>query len=115
MKRCAQFWKDEEGFVVSSELILIATILVIGLITGLTTIRDQVVQELGDVADAVSEINQSYSYAGITAHSATTAQSVFLDQNDFCESIGPNPLGDQIAGNAPQCVSIVAAVIIGTE
>ena len=54
-----QFLAAEEGFVVSSELILLATMLVLGMLTGLNTIRDQVVQELGDVADAISEIDQS--------------------------------------------------------
>jgi len=41
-KFLSQLWQDEAGFVISSELIFVATLLVIGLITGLTTIRDQV-------------------------------------------------------------------------
>jgi Flp pilus assembly pilin Flp len=53
--------RDEAGFVVSAELVLVATIVVIGMITGLSTVRDQVVTELADVADAVSAVNQSYS------------------------------------------------------
>jgi hypothetical protein len=36
--------------VVSAELALVATILVIGMVVGLTSIREQVVQELADVA-----------------------------------------------------------------
>lgn len=102
MKMLSKLWLDDAGFIVSSELILLATILVIGLITGLTTVRDQVVQELGDVADAISEVDQSYSYAGITAHSASTAGSAFLDLNDFCEAAGD--VADQTAGRPPQCI-----------
>ena len=37
-----QFSADETGFIVSSELILIATILVIAMVVGLQTVRDGV-------------------------------------------------------------------------
>jgi Flp pilus assembly pilin Flp len=88
--------RDEAGFVVSTELILIATILVIGMITGLTTVRDQVVTELADVAEAVSNINQSYSWGEITAHCASTSASRFVDVVDFCDTAigGANGTGD---------------------
>lgn len=109
MAKFSALLRDDRGFVVSSELVLIATIVVIGLITGLVTVRDQVIQELADVADAISEINQSYSWSGVTAHAASTAGSVFADLNDFCEDDSGS---DQLAGNEPQCLEIngVAAV-----
>ncbi len=78
--------KDEAGFVVSTELVLIATILVIGLIVGQTTLRDQVVTELADVADAVSAIDQSYQFSDVTGHASSTAGTVFDDQADFCDA-----------------------------
>ncbi len=77
--------KDEAGFVVSTELVLIATILVIGLIVGQTTLRDQVVTELADVADAISAIDQSYAFSDVTGHSSSTAGTVFDDEADFCD------------------------------
>lgn len=105
MKQLAKrLWRDEAGFVVSTELILIATIVVIGMITGLTTVRDAVVTELADVADAVSEVDQSYSYGAITAHCASTAGTTFIDVFDFCEL--PGQPGDQTPGGGAQCVSI---------
>jgi Flp pilus assembly pilin Flp len=106
MNLCVRFWANEEGFVVSSELILIATLLVLGMITGLDTIRDQVIQELADVGDAVSEINQSYSFSGVTAHSASTAGSVFVDLSDYCEQNGLGQNGDQSTTAEPQCIEI---------
>ena len=105
MKLFVTLWKAEGGFVVSSELILLATMLVLGMLTGLNTIRDQVVQELGDVADAISEIDQSYSYSGITSHSASTAGTYFEDLHDYCEQ-GSAAGSDQSAGNEPQCIEI---------
>ncbi len=98
MKRLHQLWKDEAGFVVSTELVLIATILVIGMVVGLATVRNAVVQELGDVALAIGSVNQSYSYTGVTGRplnaenndngfSSYTAGSVFEDATDFCDSL----------------------------
>ncbi len=68
-----KLWNDEAGFIVSAELVLIATILVLGMIVGLVSVRDQVVQELGDIALAFGRINQSYSFSGITGHTSSTA------------------------------------------
>ncbi len=58
-----KLWNDERGFVNSMELILISTLAVLGLIVGLVAMRDAVVQELGDSALAVDELNQSYAIA----------------------------------------------------
>ena len=86
MKVLHRLWADEAGFVVSTELVLVATILVIGLVLGLTELRNQVVQELGDLAQAIANINQSYEYAGtLKVEVASTAGSWFHDAPDFCE------------------------------
>ena len=57
---------DEAGFIVSAELVLIATILVIGLIVGLSEVQHAVVSELNDVGDAIGKLNQSYLYTGFS-------------------------------------------------
>ena len=62
-----KFWNDESGFIVSSELVLIATICVIGLIAGLVEIQWAVVGELNDVSDAIGSLNQSFQFAGFTS------------------------------------------------
>ncbi|QDT12340.1 hypothetical protein [Planctomycetes bacterium K23_9] len=77
-----KLWQDEAGFVVSMELILIVTILVIGMIAGLTALRDAVVGELTDVARSVQQMNQSYSVNGVENGSASTSGSGFQDHND---------------------------------
>jgi len=97
-----KLWSDDAAFVVSADLILISTILVIGVLVGLVTLRDQVVQELGDLATAVGNLNQSYSFAGSTVTvtdrkgTATTdddedltftvAGSSFADKTDLGET-----------------------------
>ncbi|MFK7777711.1 MAG: hypothetical protein QM501_06265 [Gimesia sp.] len=103
MKMFQQFWNDESGFVVSAELVLIATVLVLGMIVGLTTLRDQVIGELADVAAAFSNSNQSYSFSGITGHSSSTAGSIFNDNTDFCD-VDDDPLN-----LFNHCIAIVVA------
>jgi hypothetical protein len=80
-------WNDEAGFVITSELLLIVTIMVIGLIVGMVAVRDAVVTELGDVAAAIGALNQTYRYNGVTntCSGAWTAGSVFGDQVDECD------------------------------
>lgn len=57
--------KKQAGFIVSAELILIATILVIGLIVGMVAIRDATVAEMEDVAEAIGALDQSYFFNGV--------------------------------------------------
>lgn len=99
----SRLWNDEAGFVISSELVLVATILVIGMIVGLTTVRDQVVQELADVAGAISDVNQSYSYSAVIGHTSSTAGSDFVDLVDFCDEAG-----QEAAGTGSNCVDVNA-------
>ena len=80
----AKLWRDESGFIVSSELILVAVIVVIGSIAGLSTLRTAVVYELADVATALGDIRQSYSFSGVTTSVGTINGSVFSDHTDFC-------------------------------
>lgn len=77
--------QDEAGFIVSAELVLIATILVIGMIVGLSEISNGVNAELEDVGSAVGSMNQSYRYSGFTGHKGWVAGSSFLDTADFCD------------------------------
>ena len=80
-----QLWNDEGGVVVSAELVLVGTILVIGLITGLSSLRDGVITELADVGAAIGRLNQSYVLHGARGHSAKTAGTHFHDGLDFCD------------------------------
>lgn len=111
MKLMIGLWSDEAGFVISSELILIAALIVVGLLVGLATVRDQVVQELADSADAISELQQDYQWSGTAGHTSSAAGSLFNDQNDFCEE--PDLLGvgqeDQLDGDPPRCISLIEA------
>lgn len=104
-----KLWNDEAGFIVSAELVLIATIMVIGLIVGLATVRDQVIQELADVAQAISEINQSYSWSAVTGHTSSVAGTAFDDITDFCDDDG------DLSGAAGHCINLTVAATTGED
>lgn len=90
-----RLWADDAGFVVSAELILVATLLVIGLIVGLTALRNQVVQELVDVGQAIGSISQSYAYAGAMKRGVgATDGSWYGDKIDFCQNPWQRPFNE---------------------
>lgn len=61
MKRALkQIWNEDEG-VLTFEWILLITVLVIGIVGGLSAARDAILDELGDVAGAVVAVDQSYT------------------------------------------------------
>ena len=97
-----KLWNDEAGVIVSAEIVLVATILVIALVTGLTSLRDAVNTELADVGGAIGSVDQSFSYGGITAHCATASGSAFDDATDFCDNKGG------VAANS-RCLEICVA------
>ena len=87
--------KDEAGFIVSAELVLVATILVIGMVVGLSSIQHAVVSELNDIGDALGSLNQGYVFGGFTALKSNNAAggvkartygSVFVDVADDCDN-----------------------------
>jgi len=77
--------QDEAGFIVSSELVLVATIAVIGLVVGLAEVASGVNEELEDVGSAVGHVNQSFIVEGSRGHKATTGDSRFQDVLDNCD------------------------------
>ena len=84
-------FRDEAGFIVSAELVLISTIVVVGLVVGLSEVQHAVVAELNDVADAVGSLNQSYCYSGMSVCKkggcgAEVAGSAFNDTADDCDN-----------------------------
>lgn len=76
------FCLDEDGFILSSESLLLATIVVLGLLVGIDSIQDAVVQELDDFADSFGFLNQSYSYSGVSDDTSSTEGGVMDDTQD---------------------------------
>ncbi|AMV17225.1 hypothetical protein [Planctomyces sp. SH-PL14] len=67
MRTLRALWNDEAGFIISAELVLIATLCVLGLVVGMTLVRDAIGGEFSDIACALRSLDQSYSYSGFRA------------------------------------------------
>lgn len=85
-------WNDESGVILSAEIVLVATILVLGMIVGLVELQSAVVFELNDLSDAFGDLSQSYettgftsSKSGVTGVKAATIGSEWRDGGDECD------------------------------
>ncbi len=66
MKKLFQkLWNDEGGFILSTEAMILWTIVILGMVTGLVAVRDAAVTELTEVGNAILTFDQSYSYQGV--------------------------------------------------
>jgi hypothetical protein len=86
---------DEHGFLVSAEMVLIFTLIFCAAAVGFAVIRDSLVQELGDVAEAIGALDQSYNYRSVRAplengnsNHARCSGSGFNDEEDDCDCKG---------------------------
>jgi hypothetical protein len=97
------------------DLILVGTIVVLGLIVGLVALRDQIVQEFGDLAAGLGNLNQSYSFAAVTVADPVNGDSIvagssFIDQADFCELGTTEGSGDNDpVGGSPGGIEVTIA------
>lgn len=76
---------DEAGFIVSAELVLVATIAVLSLVVGLTEVAYGVNEELEDVGSAFGAVNQTYKYHGLAGCKGESSGSCFGDEVDHCD------------------------------
>jgi hypothetical protein len=101
-------WSEEEGFL-TFEWILLVTLLTIGIVSGVTAVRDATIDELGDVAQAMLRLDQSYTIdhpLHIAVHAPTTSaasDSKFRDRIVFfrhCDRTDFNGQGPHTDCNA---------------
>ena len=77
---------DENGFIVSAELVLIATIAVLSLGVGLAEVSYNINEELEDIGAAFAQLNQSYEFRMASGTKGDMADSIYVDHNDEGES-----------------------------
>lgn len=102
------FLNDENGAIVSIELVLIITIAVLALIVGWSEVAVAVNTELNDISNAVGAFNQSYGYVGFIGNGTKTKSLYFgssfqdlsdsCDVNTDCDLIGAGLAGPANAG-----------------
>lgn len=60
MTIAVRMWKEDDA-VLSFEWVLLVTLLTIGIVGGIAAARDAIIDELGDVAQAMMAVDQSYT------------------------------------------------------
>jgi hypothetical protein len=85
--RGRSFFRCQSGAVVSAELVVVGTMVVIGLITGLSAVQNSINSELLDLSSAFNALDQSYGFTGYEAVSRTrrlawTAPSSWYDTDE---------------------------------
>jgi len=102
-----QLWQEDDGLL-SFEWTLLVTLLAIGIVGGIAGARDAIIDEFGDVAQAMLAFDQSYTVAfplEATVHVATdtsASDSSFVDAANYvdCDRGGiPGQLGLSDAPN----------------
>ena len=97
-------WTEDEG-VLAFEWVLLTTLLVIGIVSGLTGARDAIIDELGDVAEAMLALDQSYTIVpplAVNVHVANnsaSANSKFVDFAVFTDCARPDGPTGQMKSN----------------
>lgn len=86
------FWNDDHGVLISAELVIVGTVLVLGLFVGLTSLQSAVVFELTDIARAFCSLNQTFFFSGYRGCKSHTVGSSFTDFNNCARVcfIGPD-------------------------
>lgn len=76
--------RKQGGFVLTTELVLLSTVLVVGLVAGMVTMRDAITAEMEDVSEAIGQLDQTYAFNGIVNghNTAAVEGSVFNDSTD---------------------------------
>ena len=84
----ARMWKEDSG-VLSFEWVMLSSLLTFGIVSGIAGARDAIIDELGDVSQAMLSLDQSYSIdfplmvvAPIPTMSSSSDSS-FQDAADF--------------------------------
>jgi hypothetical protein len=78
-----KLWNDDCGStLITAEYLFFFTILVLGLISGLVAVRQAVLSELVETAQAILALNQSYSFSGQSNCESSTAGSAGSDTNN---------------------------------
>ena len=85
-----QVWREDDG-VLSFEWTILTVVVVFGIVGGLAAARDTIIDELGDMGEAIVSFNQSFSYSGIASLGIPSAS--YTDTPATVVDCGRHPIG----------------------
>ena len=102
-----RMWNEDDG-VLSFEWVLLVTLLPIGIVSGVAGARDAIIDELGDVAQAMLALDQSYTIEfplEVIVHAPTTSSASESPGTVGAGSDGTGITGVSGAGLSGRCGS----------
>lgn len=96
------FWNDDGGVVISGEIVLISTTLVLGMIVGLTDFQYSIIAELQDLACAFGNFDQSYQTSGIVSFTGVPS----ANNNVMARTYGASNLDFPDAGDCNSAIIV---------
>ena len=117
-----ELYTQEEG-VLTFEWILLITVLVIGVIAGLATVRDALNLELGDISQGVLSVNQEFMIYGLTTRinwtgiysDGQTGQEIFVGMSPEEHFVHPSEFNDTSSGSGAPNVEITTKAAHGMD
>ena len=79
MRKLVQWWQDDRGALIAMEYLFVATILVIGLVVGLSNLRTAVNAELTELGNAILALSQGFTVNGSSGSNGSTDGSQSID------------------------------------
>jgi Flp pilus assembly pilin Flp len=107
-KVLARVWSEQDG-VLSFEWVLLVTLLTFGIVSGIAAARDAIIDELGDAAQAMLALDQSYTvdfpllvqvHAATTSSASDTSFTDALIYTDCTRAAAPQGINGNGAGGS---------------
>jgi len=78
-KVLSQLWRDDAGAIIATEYLFVITILVIGIVVGLSNLQAAINTELTELGNAILALSQGYSISGQSGCVASVDGSQAID------------------------------------
>ena len=97
MNLLTRLWRDQRGTLDTASWLLLTCLIAIGCVVGVASVRDQIVQQFGDMAVALESLDQSYSFSIVTP--SATMTSMYTDPpTTLTDPLDAEPAGIVIGG-----------------
>jgi len=86
---------DTSGIIVTGDYLLLTTIVALGMVVGVASFRNSVVQEFGDISVAMESLDQSYSFTIVNPTGPDLV--VNFDEDNYTDPLPPvyfDPTGE---------------------
>ena len=101
-KLLVRLWRETDG-VLSFEWTVLTSVLTIGAVAGIASVRDAAVDEMADVAEAMTSLDQSYVIQSpllISVHTPATGGSGRMRVQEFRRNAAPAPMAPERMGSS---------------